>query len=143
VDQHLRAWSPANEIVNHEITGIKVTLRAEPHVVADDASAVVTPLQKALRSDEHVVPELERREMLEADAHADVESVSTGVRDRPQEDAAHHRVETAHPHHESRIQIEQFLLAALRAQRRRKPDLVSWIFGHRAASVDRIDAPTF
>ena len=69
-------------VLEDEVARVHVGLRTDPDVIADDRRAVEAPLDVGLRADEHAVADLERLEVLEADAAADLQSVAAAARRR-------------------------------------------------------------
>src|SRR5262245_12918547 len=70
--QHFCPGAPANVVLEGQIAGVEVRLRANPNVIADDCRPVVASLNVGLRADEDTVADLERLQVLEAYATADL-----------------------------------------------------------------------
>src|SRR5688500_2968008 len=57
--EDLRPGAPADGFFDHQIAGVEIALRPDPHVIADHAAAVEATLQHCLVSYEHIRPDLE------------------------------------------------------------------------------------
>ena len=104
--EHLRARTPSDVLLEDQIPGIHVRLRTDPDVIADDRRAIEAALDVGLCPDEHAVAELERFEVLEPDAAADLETVAAAASGGAPDAAAHHDVDRAVADREACVQLD-------------------------------------
>src|SRR2546426_4841799 len=139
--EDLRAGTPADVVPEDQIARVEVGLRPNPDVIADDAGAVEPALDVCLRADEHGVADLGAIEVLEAGAWADDEAVTDRTGGGAPDGAPHHDVEMPLAEGESRVQLDEALIAVLRAQRRRESDFEVRIRRDVFAAVHGADDP--
>src|SRR5437660_5452687 len=134
--EHLRARAPAHVVLEHEVARVHVRLRSDPHVVADPAGAIEPALDVRLGADEDAGADLERLQVLEADAGPDAHPVAEPPAGGPPDGAPHHRVELAVARREARVQVEQAEQVVAGPQAGREPDLELGVRHRLAPAVD-------
>src|SRR4030095_16957607 len=71
-----RTGSPPDVLADDQIAGIKIALRTDPRVVADDAGTFRAPLDEGLFADKYAVAILKRLQMRGDGAAADPHAVA-------------------------------------------------------------------
>src|SRR5437762_1267734 len=79
-DAHAR--TDRDVILDHQVTGVEVRLRADPHPDPEPTAAACAALQISLRADEGAVADLEGLGVHEPDARVDADSVADADRQR-------------------------------------------------------------
>jgi len=79
--EYLCPRTPADEFLNHQLAGIKVTLRPDPHAIPDLAFSVEPPLQVSSSADEDTTSKCKSFEVFESDLAAYQEAIPAAPRD--------------------------------------------------------------
>ena len=89
--EDLRSWTPTDEILNHQLASIKVTLWPDPYMVPDLALSVEPPLKICPRPDEDSIAELKSLKMFEPDLVANQEAVAAAPCDGTKNRSPHQK----------------------------------------------------
>ncbi len=134
-----RSGSHSNVVLEDEVARIEIALRSDPDVIANPARAIEAALDERLGSDEDVIPDLKRLEVLEANTWTDSHTVPEASTRRTPNRAAHQRIEVAVGGREARVQPDQLLEVHRLAKLIGQTNFVLSVAALLAFSVDRPD----
>jgi len=93
--ENLHSWTEPDIVLKDQVARIEKALRAYPDAIADRETAIMSPLENRLVTNEHAVAEFERLWMPKADSHADLQAYAATLHQSAQTDPAHGGIQPA------------------------------------------------
>ena len=103
-------------VLKHQSSRIEVTVRSNPHVIADVTGTIKSTLYVGVTADENTITDLEGFRMFETGPRVHSQTGTAGTCQSSPQHAAHQRVKTSISLAEAAVELKQTFAAILLAQ---------------------------